>query len=334
MKLIAEVGLSHEGSIGNATALVDLAVQYGIDVIKFQDHWAKYESSCDEKFRIKFGNDTSRFNYWKRTSFTVDDWRYLKKYCEGKGILYSCSVFSPQSFFRQLDIGNRVWKIGSGEVFNPQLINIIAENIDSSHVCIISLGIASLSEASPVIDLFSTVTSKIVVMDCISQYPCSLCDYDVNRWKSIQERYPHFEFGLSDHSGSVWPTIFSWQFGARWNEFHITFDKNMFGPDQKASLNPSDLSILFDSRESYESLLSIPPKNNRLYVIDMKEKFGRSLGVVSNLKAGHELSESDFLLRKPAGGDFAFSDIVNLVGKRLSKDIKFDQLLSISHFND
>ena len=334
MKLIAEVGLSHEGSIGNATALVDLAVEHGIDAIKFQDHWAEYESSSQEKFRIEFGNDTSRFNYWKRTSFSDDDWFYLKKYCEDKRILYSCSVFSPQSFFRQLKIGNRIWKIGSGEVFNQQLIEVIADNIDPSHICIISLGIASFSEASAAIEILSNVTSNIVVMDCISQYPCSLSDYDTDRWKSIQERYPNFDFGLSDHSGSVWPTIFSWQYGAKWNEFHITFDKNMFGPDQKASLDPSDLSILLESRDSYKSLHSIPSKDNRIYVSDMKTKFGRSLGVVNNLQAGHQLSESDFLLRKPAGGDFVFTDIAKLMGKRLTKDIKFDELLSTSHFHD
>lgn len=334
MNLIAEVALSHEGSVGNATALIDLAASYGVNYIKFQDHWAEYESSCSEKFRIKFGNDSSRFSYWKRTSFSAEDWHYLKNYCKEKGILYSCSVFSPQSFLRQLQLGNRVWKIGSGEVFNEQLINVMVDNIDSSHLCIISLGIASFDEASPVIDKLSTVTNKIVIMDCISQYPCSLSDYDISRWKSIQERYPQYEFGLSDHSGSVWPTIFSWQYGAKWNEFHITFDKNMFGPDQKASLNPQDLCILSDSRRSYQSLLSTPPKNNRLYTSEMKEKFGRSLGVVSNLKAGHELGESDFLLRKPAGGDFSFADLASLVGKRLSKDIKFNQLLSKSHFND
>ena len=99
--LIGEIGLSHEGSVGNAIALIDLALKYNLDFIKFQDHWADYESSFNEKMRVESLIDKNRYDYWKRTEFSFDEWQIIHNYLNSKNIKYCCSVFSPESFYRQ-----------------------------------------------------------------------------------------------------------------------------------------------------------------------------------------------------------------------------------------
>ena len=98
---IAEVALSHEGSVGNACALINLAKENNIDIVKFQDNWARYESTKEEKFRVNIGIDKSRYDYWKRTEFSFDEWKYIYEYAEKINIKLSFSIFSPQSFYRQ-----------------------------------------------------------------------------------------------------------------------------------------------------------------------------------------------------------------------------------------
>ena len=103
--LIGEIGLSHEGSVGNAIALIDLAVKYNLDFIKFQDHWADYESSFNEKMRVESLIDKNRYDYWQRTEFSYDEWQIIHNYLNTK-ILNSAVQFFPESFYRQKSLGN------------------------------------------------------------------------------------------------------------------------------------------------------------------------------------------------------------------------------------
>ena len=117
--LIAEIGLSHEGSVGIAKSYIDLATDLGFDAIKFQTHNADDESSKQEAFRSKiFFQDKTRFDYWKRTSFDNDTWLFLKKYCDKKKIVFITSAFSEKSLKVLKKIGQKYWKIPSGEVTN------------------------------------------------------------------------------------------------------------------------------------------------------------------------------------------------------------------------
>ena len=134
--IIAEIGLSHEGSLGFAKSFIDESSNAGADAVKFQMHIPNSESTKYEKFRKKniFIQDKSRFDYWKRTSFTKKNWNIIKSHCKKKKIKFICSPFSLDAvkYLKTLNID--FWKIASGE-FNNRLL--LAVGADHKYICIL-----------------------------------------------------------------------------------------------------------------------------------------------------------------------------------------------------
>ena len=332
--LLAEIALSHDGSVGNACALIKLAKENNLDIVKFQDHWSRYESSNEERFRVNFGIDKTRYEYWERTEFDFNEWQYIYNYAKKIDIKLAFSVFSVKSFFRQKDLGNKIWKIGSGELLNQELINIMLNNLERNDIVIISTGLADFHYGLEVSNKFKTKVKDVFLLECVSKYPCNIEDHNTEDWSLHYKNIGEISYGLSDHSGTVWPTIFSWSYGAVLNEFHITFNKNMFGPDQTASLEPKDLIFLSEAREAFIKLNSKNyNENNNIKKIEMKKLFGRSIGLKNSLKRGHKIIRDDLIMRKPAGG-YSYENIDNLLGKVLKKDIHFKEILKPEHFED
>tara|TARA_B100000073_G_C23672199_1_gene549110 strand:- start:270 stop:1283 length:1014 start_codon:yes stop_codon:yes gene_type:complete len=328
---VAEIALSHEGSIGNACALMDLAKNNNIDIVKFQDHWARYESSKDELFRVPIGFDKTRYEYWERTEFDQTEWSYIYDYAKKININIGFSIFSPQSFFRQKKLGNHIWKLGSGELLNNELIDILIKELNKKDTVIISTGLCEYSYALNIAEKFSSSVKEVFILDCISEYPCNYADYSFKTWLDQSSKLKKISYGLSDHSGEIWPTIFSWSYGCKMNEFHITFDKKMFGPDQKSSLDPSDLKNLNSAREAF----NIISRNEKKKISSLKKNminfFGRSIGLKNSLPKGHILRREDLLMRKPNGG-FSFKDLENIIGKKLKIDLNYKEILKSEHF--
>ena len=126
--VIAEVGLSHEGSFGIAKYYIELARKLGADAIKFQTYTSKYESSKEEKFRVNiFPQDKTRYYYWERTSFNYREWLILKNYCKKKKIDFLSSPFSLESFYLLKKLKPKYWKISSGEINNFPLIDEVTK---------------------------------------------------------------------------------------------------------------------------------------------------------------------------------------------------------------
>ena len=124
-ELIAEVGLAHDGSLGIAHSYIDLAKSLGIDTIKFQMHEPRYESSKNEKFRINFSyEDKSRYDYWERTSFSLDNWAKLKNHAKEKKINFLITPFSIKALENIHKLGLKRIKIGSAEVIDKLILNI------------------------------------------------------------------------------------------------------------------------------------------------------------------------------------------------------------------
>tara|TARA_B100000287_G_C20587406_1_gene762802 strand:+ start:129 stop:1142 length:1014 start_codon:yes stop_codon:yes gene_type:complete len=329
---LAEVALSHDGSVGNACSLIKLAKENNIDIVKFQDHWAKYESSNQESFRVNMGIDKTRYDYWERTGFSFEEWSYIYEFANKLDMNLGFSVFSEQSFFRQKKLGNSFWKIGSGELLNDELIEIMIHNLGKEDTVVLSIGLSDFNYGLKICKKFSNIANKVYLLECISEYPCDLNKYNMQTWlKNYSQIGENIFYGLSDHSGTIWPTIFSWSCGASLNEFHITFNKDLYGPDQKASLDPLDLQTLSAAKDAYIKLNSDYQDKDVLNKEKMKRLFGRSIGLRESLKKGHKIERNDLIMRKPAGG-FEYNKIDSLLGKVLNQDVEFKELLKPSHF--
>ena len=141
---IAEIGQAHEGSLGILHSYIDALATTGVHAIKFQMHIAEAESSNYEPFRVKFSfEDATRYDYWKRMEFTLEQWKEIKQHCDAVGLDFICSPFSNLAVDWLEEIGVKYYKIGSGEVSNLLLIEKIAQ---TKKTLILSSGMSSFSE--------------------------------------------------------------------------------------------------------------------------------------------------------------------------------------------
>ena len=185
--VIGEVAQAHDGSLGMAHAYIDAIANAGADAVKFQTHIANAESSKDEPWRIRFSlQDASRFDYWKRIEFSDDQWIGLKEHTEQKGLVFLSSPFSEQAVDLLNRIGMPAWKIASGEVNNPLLLEKIEQ---TRKPILLSTGMSPLSEIDRVVARFKSRACPFAVMQCSSSYPTPPEKLGLNLLAEYRERY-------------------------------------------------------------------------------------------------------------------------------------------------
>ncbi|MDC1328940.1 N-acetylneuraminate synthase family protein [Pseudomonadales bacterium] len=325
--IIAEVAQSHDGSLGQAMAFIDIAASCGADAIKFQTHIASEESTPAEPWRIKFSHqDQSRYEYWQRMSFPQEWWSLLKDHAEDKGLVFLSSPFSVKAVGWLEDIGMDAWKIASGEVYNEELIDRIEK---SGKPIIISSGLSDLSKSKALAERFLAKNIDVSVLHCTTMYPTPPEEVGLNVLEVMQKDLPNrVVVGLSDHSGTVVPSIVSAYLGAAIFEVHLTMHKKMFGPDVPASLDPNEFSELVRgvhfAVKMQQSEVQKPDQLSQLS--DIKSIFGRSLVFNRDLECGHILEEEDIGYKKPGTG-MAYDKRSLFLGKKLLKSVSRDAML-------
>lgn len=331
-KIIAEIGLSHEGSLGFAFKFIESAKKSGADVVKFQYHISEFESSKEEPFRANFSvQDQTRWDYWERTSFTLNQWKQIIDKCHSESVDFCVSVFSGEAARRMIELGVKNIKLGSGDLTNPEIHNALVE---WSGNLFISTGMANYEEIDSTIESFRNhlETNRLVVFQCTSKYPTPFNEVGINIIGKIKEKW-NVKVGLSDHSIGIDSAIVAICFGANAIEKHIVFSKEMFGPDVTSSITFSELSDLSRFRNNFLKIIEKVDKDKISMELKKERKiFGRSLGLNKAFRKNEIIHERDFCFRKPAGG-LLWNDRLGLIGKRLNKDVELGELIRMEHFN-
>lgn len=320
--IVAELGLSHDGSMGNCLKMIDQCKKSGADIVKFQIHFAEEESTLDEKFRIKFSvADKTRYEYWKRTSFTQNQWKKIFNYCKKKNIKFLASIFSIKAFNMLYSLGVRCFKISSGEIHNNEILNIL---IRKKCELIISNGLIGEVQLNRLIRKLRRNKIKFLLLECTTKYPTPPSNINIKNILKLKKKY-NCDSGLSDHSGEIYPSISAFSLGANLTEVHVCFDKEMFGPDIKSSLNFSQLKELTKARDWVYSMMNFKHKNVNIKLL--KNLFGRSVSLKKNKLKGEKIFLSDIILKKPGNG-FKYNEINNIVGKNLKRNYNSNRILT------
>lgn len=332
MQLIAEIAQAHDGSLGIAHSYIDALAETGVDVIKFQTHLAAAESSIHEPFRTKFSyEDEKRIDYWKRMEFTQKQWKGLKKHCDEKNIEFLSSPFSNAAVDLLETINVDRYKVGSGEVNNFLLLEKIAR---TGKPIILSSGMSSLTEIDKAIQFLQKFDNELSVLQCTTAYPTSPEQWGLNIIDVLKNRYS-IPVGFSDHSGDIYACLAAAAFGAQILEFHVVFDKRMFGPDSKASLTIDEVKKLVKgARDIENSLMNEVSKSDSRDFENLKKIFEKSLTVNTDLKKGHTLTFSDLDAKKPKGFGIKASDYQKIIGKVLKRDMKKWEFLNYDDLNE
>jgi len=317
--IIVEIAQAHDGSLGMAHSYIDAVAKTGCDAIKFQTHIAAAESSIYEPFRVKFSKqDKTRFDYWKRMEFTLVQWKEIKKHCDEVGLEFISSPFSNAAVDLLEEIGVKRYKIGSGEVNNFVLLEKIAQ---TGKPVIISSGMSSYDELDKTIAFLKSRNVSYSILQCTTAYPTKPEEFGLNVIPELKKRYK-VSVGFSDHSSTIETCIAATTLGAEILEFHVVFDKEMFGPDTKASLTIDETITLVKAVKNIETALKNPiDKNDNSKFSDLKQIFEKSLAINKDLKKGHSITFSDLETKKPKGYGILASEYENVLGKKLNKDL-------------
>lgn len=324
--LIAEVAQAHDGSLGAAHAYIDLAADVGVDAVKFQTHIAKAESTLDEQFRIKFSRqDETRYAYWKRMEFSVEQWAGLAQHAQDRGLVFLSSPFSLEAVDLLRQINMLAWKIGSGEAASWDLLNAVCE---AGGPVLLSTGMSDYSAVEQAVKFIRSKDRDLALFQCTSRYPVKFSEVGLNVIDELRSRF-HCPVGLSDHSGSIYPALAAMAQGASLIEAHIVFDRRMFGPDTVASLTPDEFALLVQARDSFAEMFSHPVDKDRIAAElgNMRSLFGKSVALISDLSEGTVLTTEMLTLKKPGTG-IAASEMAAIAGRRLKHDVDSRRLLS------
>jgi N-acetylneuraminate synthase len=323
--VIGEVALAHDGSLGLAHAFIDAIANAGADAVKFQTHIAHAESTPAEPFRVRFSRqDATRYDYWKRTEFTEDQWRGLAEHCQGRGVLFISSPFSMEAVDLLQRVGQAVWKIASGETSNTELLDRVLE---TRKPVFISTGMSPLAEVDAAVERVKDCGIAVGVFQCTTAYPCPPERIGINLIPFYRERY-HCWSGLSDHSGTIYAGLAGAALGMDMLEVHVTLSREMFGPDVVASITTEELRQLVEGIRFIERMRSQPvdKDGSAQDTAPLRALFTRSLVAREALPAGAVLRREHLVIKKPGTG-LSPDRLPEVIGRRLIRPVRADQVL-------
>lgn len=325
--VIAEAGVNHNGNINLAKKLVDMAKECGADAIKFQTFKA-YESagSFAEKAQYQKENmkgQESQLEMIEKLELPFEDFRKIQEYCNEKGITFISTPDGLESLNFLVSLDVPFIKIGSTEVSNIEFLKAIGR---TNKEVILSTGMSTLGEVEKSIDIIkSTGNQKIKIMHCTTDYPTAVEDVNLKAMVTMRDAFK-VPVGLSDHTIGNEAAIAAVALGAEFIEKHITLDRDMEGPDHKASMPKDEFKAYVKAIRDTELILGDgikrPTKREVLIMRDVR----RSIVASTNIKKGTILTV-DLLDYKRPGYGIEPGMVSYVIGRKLKRSVVKDEII-------
>jgi N,N'-diacetyllegionaminate synthase len=322
--VIAEIGNTHEGSLGLAKQFIKAAAECGVDCVKFQTHIFEAESLPDAPNPPYF-NDESRKEYFERTSFTLEEYLKLKAYASEMKVDFMSSPFSIEAIDLLEKVGVSAFKIPSGEVTNLPLLERAAQ---TGKRVILSSGMSSWEELDQAVTTLREHGCKdLYVLQCTSEYPCPPERAGMNLMLEMGKRF-ECKIGYSDHTLGVAIPLLAVANGATLVEKHFTLSKKMYGSDAKNSTEPEEFKFLVEQIRIMDKAINSPVDKNQILkdLGTMKTTFEKTIVAAADLPKGTVVTKDMLAYKKPMRGICA-NRYRELIGKKLQNPVKKDQVL-------
>jgi N,N'-diacetyllegionaminate synthase len=318
--VIAEIGNNHDGSVYQAERLIDAAAEAGVDAVKFQTHIAEAEMHPSTPTPPHFSEP--RWEFTKRMELRLDDHRRLKAYAEERGMIFFSSPFSVEAveLLEQVDVP--AYKIASGEVTNPPLIEAVAA---TRKPVLLSTGMSSLADIDTAMALLQGAGSDVLILQCTSNYPCPPEKVNLRAMPVLGARYG-VAYGLSDHTPDLHTSIAAVALGASAIEKHFTLSKRLYGPDHHASLTPEELARLVGGVREIELALGTDEKVRDPGLDAARATFEKSVVTRVPIDQGVTIG-SEMLTTKRPGTGIPATRLADVVGRRAARAIDANELI-------
>ena len=326
--IIAEAGVNHNGDINLAYKLVDAAKAAGVDCIKFQtfksENLVSHTAQKAEYQKAATG-DSSQQDMLKQLELSFGEFVSLKEYCDRKGICFLSTPFDFESIEFLNSIEMPFWKIPSGEVTNYPYLVALAK---TGKPVVMSTGMCEMREIEDAIAVLrENGTSDIKLLHCNTEYPTPYEDVNLRAMKTLRDAFG-VEVGYSDHTKGIEVPIAAVAMGAAVIEKHFTLDRNMEGPDHKASLEPQELKQMVDSIRHIEAALGSGDKRPSPSEKKNMAVARKSIVAAARIKAGDILTEENITVKRPGNGicPMRWKEVL---GTRAVRDFEEDELIEI-----
>ena len=329
--IIAEAGQNHNGKLKLAYKLVDVAKKCGADFVKFQTSIPKLHiSKFAEKANYQIKNWQKRGNQLQmlqKLSLTYNDFKKLKKYCKKKKIEFLSTPFDLRSIDFLKSLNMKYFKIPSGEITNLPYLMKVAK---LKKKVILSTGMANLieiREALKILTSHGTKKKNITVLQCNSEYPTPLRDANIRAMLTIKKIFK-VNIGYSDHTEGIESSLAAAALGARVLEKHITLNKNLPGPDHKASINPKELKKMIEGVRKIT--ISLGNGVKKVSLSERKNiKIARTSIVASKeIKKGEKFTSKNLTIKRPGNG-ISPMKLFKIIGKSAKRGFSEDELIKL-----
>lgn len=327
--IIAEAGDNHNGNLENALKLVDKAAEAGADCVKFQTFVTEEVISRHAKMagyqKQNTGIEESQFDMVKKLELSFEDFRQIQAYCRTKGILFLSTPFDLPSIAFLNDIGVPFFKIPSGEITNyPYLAAIGRTHKD----VVLSTGMCTVEEIREAIAVLEeNGAGRMTLLHCNTEYPTPYEDVNLNAMETMRAVFGK-EVGYSDHTLGIEVPVAAAALGAVIIEKHFTLDKDMEGPDHKASLEPEELAAMIKAVRNIETALGSSEKKPSPSELKNLAAARKSIVARRNIRQGELLTEENLAVKRPGAGisPMRYPDVL---GTRAVRDFKADQFIEL-----
>lgn len=335
--IIAEAGVNHDGNVETAKRMVLAAREAGACAVKFQSFKAEnvvIPGLRKTRYQIKnTPTHESQFEMLKRLELSKSAFKELMLHCIQQKITFMSSPFDEESVDFLDGLGMEIFKIPSGEITNKPLIQHIATK---EKPILLSTGMSYLEEVKKAIGWINEIWEglnkkpQLTLLHCVSNYPAEAREANLTAIKTLEKTFG-LPAGYSDHTLGIEIALAAVAMGARVIEKHFTLDKNMDGPDHKASLNPDELKAMIAAIRNVERAfgdgVKIPAKSEE----EPRNSVRRSLVAARDIKRGSTIKRSDIAIKRPGTG-LPPESIDHIMHKKTQSLIKKDSLFKKSHF--
>jgi N,N'-diacetyllegionaminate synthase len=333
--VIAEAGVNHNGDLDNAIKLIDVAAKAGADFVKFQTFKVKNLVTKQAQKAIYQQENTtgssSQFDMLSQLEIPADWYPKLLQRCKEKEIGFLSTGFDLESIDFLDQLGQKYFKVPSGEITHKSLLRRIAQK---KKPVIISTGMATMQEIHEAVKVFleeGLTKNNITILHCTTAYPTPLNEVNLMAMKTIENELG-VAIGYSDHTLGTAVAIAAVGLGAKIIEKHFTLDKNLSGPDHKASLEPNELIHMVKAiREVTQSIAGTAKKAPTPTELENRKVARKSLCYSNGFEKGRKLREEDFIALRPEGGISPML-IDDFIGKSLKQSVAQNIAVNLNHF--
>jgi sialic acid synthase SpsE len=325
--IIAEIGVNHNGDIGIAKKLILSAKKNGADAVKFQTFNAERLSFKDTP-KVKYQEKNSikkqtHYEMLKELELNENQHYELINFCKKKKIDFLSTPYDVEDAKFLIKCGIKTFKTSSADIIDYFLHKYLSLNAKE---VIISTGMCSYEEISNTIKLYKKSKTKISLLHCVSNYPCS--DKSLNL-RNIPSLYKKFKvpIGFSDHSQNILSPVIAISLGCKIIERHITLDKNMKGPDHFASDNPEHFKLYVQRIRNAELILGSKEKKTQKEEMEMKKISRKGIYYCRDISKEKKVTLNDLYLKRPWTNNTIFS-VKKIIKKKLKKNVKQNSRLS------